>query len=105
MLDDVDANMNSFHVESLREEAHVVHEDIFNVLIKHVSDVFHLHRLLQLKCVKDWVGWREVTDILGKCCSNSLKGVIIGDCIKKFALLCQGVVMVKQYPKDATRRT
>ena len=74
------------------------------MLIKSVSDVFQLHRLLQLKCVKDWLGWREVTDILGKCCSNSLKGVIIGDCIKKFAFLCQGAVMVDQYPKDATRR-
>ena len=73
--------------------------------VKVCSDVFRLHRLLQLKCVKDWLGWQEVTDILGKCCDNSLKGVIIGDCIKQFALFCQGAVMVGQYPKDATRRT
>ena len=64
MLDDVDADMNSFHMESLREEANLIHEDILNVLIKSVSDVFQLHRSLQLKCVKDWVGWREVTDML-----------------------------------------
>ena len=66
--------------------------------------MFQSHRWLQLKCVKDLVGWREVTDMLGKCCSNSLKGFVIGDCVKKFALLCQGAVMVDQYLKDATRR-
>ena len=39
VLDDVDANMNSFHIESLREEAHFIHEDEFNVLSKSCSDM------------------------------------------------------------------
>ena len=58
VLDDVDANMNSFHIESLREEANFIHADAFNVLRKRFSDVFQLHRLLQLRCVKDWLGWQ-----------------------------------------------
>ena len=74
------------------------------VLVISVSDVSLFHRLLQLKCVKDWVGWQEVKDILGKRCSNAFKGVMIEDCIKHFALLCQDAVMVDQYPSDASRR-
>ena len=85
-------------------KTNLIHEDIFNVLVTNVSDVFQLHRLLQLKCVKDWVGWREVKDILGKRCSNAFKGVVIEDCINKFALLCQDAGMVDQYPRDARRR-
>ena len=54
--------------------------------------------------MKDWAGWREVKDILGKRCSNAFKGVIIEDCINKFALLCQDAAMVDQYPRDANRR-
>ena len=47
------------------------------------ADVSQLHRLLQVKCVKDWIGWREVKEILGKQGSNAFKAVIIEDCIKE----------------------
>ena len=47
-----------------------------------VADVSQLHRLLQVKCVKDWIGWREVKEILGKRCSNAVKAVIIEDFIE-----------------------
>jgi len=81
VVQDMDASMNSFQAGSLREEANVIHEDILNVLVMNVADVFQLHRLLQVKCVKDWIGWREVKDILGKRCSNAFTGVIIEDFI------------------------
>ena len=45
----------------------------FNGLVISFSDVSQLHRLLQLKCVNDWVGWREVKDILGERCSNFVR--------------------------------
>ena len=79
-----------FQVGRLREEANFFHEDIFNVLVKSLSDVSQSHRLLQLKCVKDWVGWREGKDILGKRCSNALKGVIIEDFINNVCFVVSG---------------
>ena len=99
--------MNSFQMGSVREEANSIHESIFNVLVICFADVSQLHRLLQVKCVKDWIGWREVKDILGKRCSNAFKVVIIQDFLEtkqQFALLCQDAVMVHQYPSDASRR-
>ena len=63
-----------------------------------------MHRLLQLKCVKDWAGWQDVKPISGNKYSNAFKAVMIGDCIKKFAFLCQDVVTVDQCPRDASRR-
>ena len=75
-----------------------------NVLVMTFADVSQLHRLLQVKCVKDWIGWREVKDILGKRCSNAFEAVIIDARVKKFALLCQDAVMVHQYSSDASRR-
>ena len=49
----------------------------FNVLVMSFAGVCQLHCLLQVKCVKDWIGWREVKDILGKRCSNAFKAVIL----------------------------
>ena len=54
--------------------------------------------------MKDWVGWQEVKAILGKSYSNAFKDVIIEDCIKKFALLCQDAILVDQHPRGASRR-
>jgi hypothetical protein len=68
------------------------------------SDISQLHRLLQLKCVKDWVGWQEVKTIFMKQSSNAVKVLVIEDCIKNFAFLCQDAVMVDQYPRDTSRR-
>ena len=61
-----DSNINAFSNESLREEANFIHGDMFNMLVICVSDMSQLHRLLQFKCMKDWVGWQEVKAILGK---------------------------------------
>ena len=36
--------------------------------------------------------------------SNAFTGVILEDCIKTFAFLCQDAIMVDQYPRDASRR-
>ena len=36
--------------------------------------------------------------------SNAVKVVIIEDCIKHFAFLCQDAVTVDQYPREASRR-
>ena len=74
--------MNSFQMGSLREEATFMHEDMLNVLVMTFADVSQLHRLLQVKCVKDWIGWREVKDMLGKLCSQAFKAVMIEDVIK-----------------------
>ena len=52
--------MSSFQVGSLRGEANFIHEDILNVVVMSVADVSQLHRLLQVKFVKDWIGWRAV---------------------------------------------
>ena len=67
------------------------------------SDISQLHRLLQLKCVKDWVGWQEVKAIFINNYSDAVKVLVIEDCIKTFAFLCQDAVMVDQYPRDTTR--
>ena len=63
-----------------------------------------LHRLLQLKCVKDWVGGQEVRTIFMKHYSNAVKVFVVEDCIKNVAFVCQDVVMVYQYPRDTSRR-
>ena len=67
------SNMNAFQEGSLREEAHCIHAAfVFNIYIyiyiyiSHMfSDMSQLHRLLQLKCVNDCVGWQEVKAISG----------------------------------------
>ena len=82
VIQDFDSNMNAFQMGSLREEANFIHEDIFNMLVIRVSDISQLHRLLQLKCVKDWVGWQDVKAILMTKYSNAFKAVIIEDCIE-----------------------
>ena len=57
----------SFQIESLREEALLfIHEDVFNKLLLYFIDISQLHRLLQLPCVKDWVGWALVEAVLVK---------------------------------------
>ena len=77
-----DEQIKSFQMERLREEViNFMNEELFNTLIICVSDISQLHRLLQLKCVKDWVGWQEVKAILGKSYSNVFKAVIIEDVI------------------------
>ena len=64
-LQQCDDEVKSFQNTSLREETmHFIHEEVFNKLILCVSDISQLHRLLQLKCVKDWVGWQEVKAII-----------------------------------------
>ena len=67
------------------------------------SDISQLHRLLQLKCVKDWVGWQEVKAICMKNYTNAVKVLVIEDCIEQIALSCQDAVMVDQYPRDTSR--
>ena len=58
--------MNAFQMRFLREDANLIREDVFkHMLVICFSDMSQLHRLLQLKCVKDWVGWQEVKAILG----------------------------------------
>ena len=67
------------------------------------SDISQLHRFLQLKCVKDWVGWAEAEAVLLKQYKNTVKVLVIEDCIKNFAFLCQDDVVVDNYPRDTTR--
>ena len=44
VVQDMDSSMNYFQVGSSREEAHFIHEDVFNVLVMSVADVSQLHR-------------------------------------------------------------
>ena len=64
-LQQCDDEVKNFQIESLREEAiHFIHEDVLNTLSLCFSDISQLHRLLQLPCVKDWVGWAVVEGVL-----------------------------------------
>ena len=57
-ISEFDSNIDRFRMESLREEANLIHGDVFNMFRTCFPDISQLHRLLQLKCVKDWVGWQ-----------------------------------------------
>ena len=67
------------------------------------SDISQLHRFLQLKCVKDWVGWAEAEAVLLKQYKNTVKVLVIEDCIKNFTFLCQDDVLVDNDPRDTSR--
>ena len=99
-LQQCDDEVKSFQIESLREEAILfIHEEMVNQLI--------LCFLTFLNCiaycnsrVKDWAGWAVVEAVLLKKCNNDVKVLVIEDCIKTFAFLCQDSVMVDTYPRD-----
>ena len=43
------------------------------------SDLSQLHRLLQLPCVKDWVGWAVVEGVLLRKYNNDVNVLVIED--------------------------
>ena len=44
VIQEFDSNMNAFQMEKLREDANFIHDDIFNMLVIYVPDMFKLHR-------------------------------------------------------------